>query len=243
MIIFFVPHSDFLSHLLAKGFFIAILVHGGAVLYERSLDEWRISIHAPRVGSDEACAYGYHINGISIHAPRVGSDAGGRGGHLMDIEFQSTLPVWGATGVFCFPAGSERISIHAPRVGSDPSTAGRPSSDYYFNPRSPCGERQWVVCGWLVRCINFNPRSPCGERPRKLEDTRKRANISIHAPRVGSDKVSVKPNKRGPRFQSTLPVWGATCLCIHTAASSKISIHAPRVGSDFLALAPPCRPW
>ena len=37
MIIFFVPHSDFLSHLLAKSFSIAVLVHGGAVLYRISV--------------------------------------------------------------------------------------------------------------------------------------------------------------------------------------------------------------
>ena len=35
--------------------------------------------------------------------------------------------------------------------------------------------------------VNFNPRSPCGERPRDLEEC--------------SDSV---------KFQSTLPVWGAT---------------------------------
>ena len=33
-------------------------------------------------------------------------------------------------------------------------------------------------------------------------------------------------------FQSTLPVWGATCDGFEAASDFKISIHAPRVGSD-----------
>ena len=57
--------------------------------------------------------------GISIHAPRVGSDLVNRFGFPIDLLFQSTLPVWGAT----LPVSPVRslcmISIHAPRVGSD----------------------------------------------------------------------------------------------------------------------------
>ena len=56
---------------------------------------------------------------ISIHAPRVGCDGSGSGGSADAQEFQSTHPVWGATGG---GAGGElllAISIHAPRVGCD----------------------------------------------------------------------------------------------------------------------------
>ena len=35
------------------------------------------------------------------------------------LEFQSTLPVWGATDKLNSPDEVARISIHAPRVGSD----------------------------------------------------------------------------------------------------------------------------
>ena len=38
------------------------------------LEKGYISIHAPRVGSDEALHLGGVVRGISIHAPRVGSD-------------------------------------------------------------------------------------------------------------------------------------------------------------------------
>ena len=56
-----------------------------------------------------------------------------------------------------------------------------------FNPRSPCGERQDWCCYVAAPTRNFNPRSPCGERQAKTR--RKRFS---------------------KKFQSTLPVWGAT---------------------------------
>ena len=57
----------------------------------------KISIHAPRVGSDECCFECFDCVCISIHAPRVGSD----------VSKSSA------------PPNVSRISIHAPRVGSD----------------------------------------------------------------------------------------------------------------------------
>ena len=82
------------------------------------------------------------------------------------VEFQSTLPVWGATSVHTAVYDSLRN----------------------FNPRSPCGERQAVYRERKIILKNFNPRSPCGERHQKYI-----------------------LNKSSNTFQSTLPVWGATC--------------------------------
>ena len=56
-----------------------------------------ISIHAPRVGSDEVNARPGCLAIISIHAPRVGSDGVDTANAVAVVEFQSTLPVWGAT--------------------------------------------------------------------------------------------------------------------------------------------------
>ena len=123
----------------------------------------------------------------------------------------------------------------------------------YFNPRSPCGER-------LLSDIRrfgptyFNPRSPCGERLCDGFEAASDFAISIHAPRVGSDRVmggfvddKIDFNPRSPCgerlspcincakvivFQSTLPVWGATAFDHSRFAATAISIHAPRVGSD-----------
>ena len=126
------------------------------------------------------------------------------------------------------------ISIHAPRVGSD--RAGRQIDPVliHFNPRSPCGERLFRSKSAHF-LHDFNPRSPCGERlaampappptreisihaPRVGSDDRRadqghcRPGISIHAPRVGSDGLGGKYILFHFLFQSTLPVWGATCL-------------------------------
>ena len=80
-----------------------------------------------------------------------------------------------------------------------------------FNPRSPCGERQLPA---LQRGTDghFNPRSPCGERHFNDVYSVLLDDISIHAPRVGSDF-----NTRAEDGNLYI-----------------ISIHAPRVGSDRL---------
>jgi len=57
--------------------------------------------------------------------------------------------------------------------------------------------------------------------------------ISIHAPREGSDRCYFNPLKSRKGFQSTLPVRGATGGAnSFLLAPRDISIHAPREGSD-----------
>ncbi len=80
---------------------------------------------------------------------------------------------------------------------------------WYFNPRSPCGERRDTRSD-LPYVSNFNPRSPCGERQLIRFLVEKLVLISIHAPRVGSDSLHN----------------------VVTLIDIEISIHAPRVGSD-----------
>ena len=128
----------------------------------------RISIHAPRVGSDIIHDYAVHNRTrISIHAPRVGSDYAFQLRGFSYPSFQSTLPGWGATYSLRNASGSVVISIHAPRVGSDDRTAVEPPETYYFNPRSPGGERHHGSFN-VVHVSNFNPRSPGGERLREF---------------------------------------------------------------------------
>ena len=79
----------------------------------------------------------------------------------------------------------------------------------YFNPRAPCGARlRHMLREKAPR--NFNPRAPCGARPPRGATSRRLADISIHAPRVGRDNGRLNPSKGMKRFQSTRPVWGAT---------------------------------
>ena len=151
--------------------------------------------------------------------------------HSLQNRFQSTLPVGGATdrnlrlfivtgiSIHAPRGGSDKhnairlhfllISIHAPRGGSDCFNFQKRSRLCYFNPRSPWGERLGVMCGILLTAY-FNPRSPWGERPARRHHGRKSEYISIHAPRGGSDEKLWTVCASLLRFQSTLPVGGAT---------------------------------
>ena len=169
---------------------------------------------------------------VSIHAPRVGSDNGNLPSFRFLMRFQSTLPVWGAT-----PHIRHRRSRRS------------------FNPRSPCGERRASPNSTISQILGFNPRSPCGERLSKLRKMFGSRDVSIHAPRVGSDvkhttsfEVQYGFNPRspcgerhpggvnsntGPGVSIHAPRVGSDCFlsCI-VEVIHKVSIHAPRVGSD-----------
>ena len=159
-----------------------------------------ISIHTPRVGSDAPAEFAegqyFHFN---PHSP-CGERRACRICRGAVFPFQSTLLVWGATGNLLIRARCRMISIHTPRVGSDTSTTYTARMKRYFNPHSPCGERLVV-----------DNASFCGGK------------ISIHTPRVGSDQRIPQSYVLEPcKFQSTLPVWGATrhgaggaILCIY----------------------------
>ena len=82
----------------------------------------RISIHAPRTGSDMDYVEYLTAKAISIHAPRTGSDAAGHQDEEHQGRFQSTLPARGATVRQHSRRMLPNISIHAPRTGSDQRT-------------------------------------------------------------------------------------------------------------------------
>ena len=74
------------------------------------------------------------------HSP-CGERPTGWGAYRIRHEFQSTLPLRGATVQLLVEAIAVRISIHTPLAGSDAAnTSGKPAS-FNFNPHSPCGER------------------------------------------------------------------------------------------------------
>ena len=152
------------------------------------------------------------------------------------IIFQSTLPAWGATVGAGAGAGA----------GAD------------FNPRSPRGERlplplvrfyrdifQSTLPAWgatrvegarTPSTVNFNPRSPRGERHRGWEDCTLQPEISIHAPRVGSDFLTRMQQTQQQIFQSTLPAWGATeAIGISTYAEEIFQSTLPAWGATMYA--------
>ena len=148
-----------------------------------------ISIHAPRRGSDlRRYEREKSTSHISIHAPRRGSDG--------DIT-RKYIPTY-------------NISIHAPRRGSDQMSLIIKSSIENFNPRSPQGERRYIVFKGGDDNVHFNPRSPQGERRRP------------HASSVPHRDF----NPRSPQGERHY-VFG------RSKHAYLISIHAPRRGSDI----------
>ena len=171
--------------------------------------QFGISIHAPRTGSDP-CRGGYRqLRRISIHAPRTGSDAETQNVIFTCCVFQSTLPARGAT------LDTKQLLT----LGQFQSTLPARGATTNKSPMPPT-------------CAHFNPRSPHGERPAEAEKKDQKNLISIHAPRTGSDSLSTSGTRatrnfnprsphgeRQPRvgshfmiwiFQSTLPARGAT---------------------------------
>ena len=123
-------------------------------------------------------------------------------------QFQSTLPVGGATVPKLDTPFKTAISIHAPRGGSDRSSTPRYRCSV-ISIHAPRGGSDNRSGADQDAALHFNPRSPWGERP-----------------------PFVKWWGRPESFQSTLPVGGATPPAAHQPGRQEISIHAPRGGSD-----------
>ena len=152
---------------------------------------------------------------------------------ILDYEFQSTLPVRGATADSVKNGIDRMISIHAPRAGSDAiwlnhdikldifqstlpvrgATAARGLHTHTAKIFQSTLPVRGATCPSLRkqrRQPNFNPRSPCGERHDHPDEIVEISRISIHAPRAGSDLIAAVPTLAAVAFQSTLPVRGAT---------------------------------
>ena len=169
----------------------------------------------PVGGSDSRAISGETEARISIHAPRGGSDAFVLPMPGCSVLFQSTLPVGGATCPmgFCLwyvpyfnprsPWG-ERLSVFVrlswhrafqstlPVGGSDSTLRFKIYTSKNFNPRSPWGERPLSAMPTFASA-NFNPHSPWGERLAKSFSNAFTSMISIHTPRGGSDVRPICP--------------------------------------------------
>ena len=102
---------------------------------------------------------------ISIHAPRVGSDDRRALDVAIEQDFYPRSPRGERHPEALQNGGATKISIHAPRVGSDAILIAVLTAQIHFYPRSPRGERLVTVILNLIIPANFYPRSPRGERP------------------------------------------------------------------------------
>ena len=101
-------------------------------------------------------------------------------------EFQSTLPARGATAALSAVFSGVSISIHAPRTGSDPQIAAKFHRKLYFNPRSPHGERPSRRTSTRKQFL-FQSTLPARGATKEATAVYINEEISIHAPRTGSD--------------------------------------------------------
>ena len=102
----------------------------------------------------------------------------------------------------------------------------------------------WGATRFRPRCPvlarDFNPRSPDGERPESFDERVVFADISIHAPRMGSDAFRSGATSTAARFQSTLPGWGATPPTRAPSSPYNFNPRSPdgeRQGGEFLGYA------
>ena len=104
------------------------------------------------------------------------------------LLFQSTLPGWGATVVLVAFGLDGDISIHAPRMGSDYGTRYNTAYSLLFQSTLP----GWGATGRILGhgfSVGFQSTLPgwgaTGVLHRPIAG---RTSISIHAPRMGSDR-------------------------------------------------------
>ena len=109
-----------------------------------------VSIHAPRVGSDQST-----INALTGQVEFLSTlpvwGATARKGNFADsFKFLSTLPVWGATVRWRVDGPAGRVSIHAPRVGSDCRPALAASAVEEVSIHAPRVGSDVQVCGCQI---------------------------------------------------------------------------------------------
>ena len=97
---------------------------------------------------------------ISIHAPREGSDSSFLSDALSGKIFQSTLPVRGATLRTSFAPKAKTISIHAPREGSDGLLKLLCLFLMAFQSTLPVRGATPNIIRLTLNRKHFNPRSP-----------------------------------------------------------------------------------
>ncbi len=193
------------------------------------------------------------MSNISIHAPRVGRDRKSPEAHGRPRKFQSTRPVWGATqSSMPIRALLSNFNPRAP-CGARLQAWTTFYRCWNFNPRAPCGARQQrarhskkpdgfqstrPVWGATIRAlaastlVTFQSTRPVwgatiGHRHSARADC-----ISIHAPRVGRDRLITLLQTTARNFNPRAPCGARLLFVVTIKRDNRISIHAPRVGRD-----------
>ena len=129
---------------------------------------------------------------------------------LAHCKFQSTLPLRGATDAEEEPPDADEISIHTPLAGSDALARFRfplmPGISIH-TPLAGSDRRRPRAC---VRGHDFNPHSPCGERRDHIVNGLRITKFQSTLPLRGATTACRTSARSRIQFQSTLPLQGAT---------------------------------
>ena len=126
-------------------------------------------------------------------------------------RFQSTLPMRGATTIiFTLLTSITIFQSTLPMRGATVKRVNVFVFHFVFQSTLPMRGATWS--GYFPGCVfaHFNPHSPCGERLLEANPVSKTFLISIHTPHAGSDNIWINVDSLKKRFQSTLPMRGAT---------------------------------
>ena len=146
-------------------------------------------------------------------------------------EFQSTLPLRGATCGTGQPQSYRRISIHAPLTGSDLYKLSLFRGLQHFNPRSPYGERPLRIYSRGGTRIFQSTLPLRGATSMSISESTVN-DISIHAPLTGSDDTVLIMLYSGWNFNPRSPYGERRGKHMKIISPYHISIHAPLTGSD-----------
>ena len=147
---------------------------------------------------------------ISIHTPHAGSDNFFLPFGVLVFEFQSTLPMRGATITW----------------------TGWLRTVKNFNPHSPCGER--LGKSFLDEAeYLFQSTLPMRGATAYQSHKKQPGHISIHTPHAGSDTGPLCGCPLVSEFQSTLPMRGATALLISRSSATTFQSTLPMRGATI----------
>ena len=124
------------------------------------------------------------------------------------------------------------ISIHAPREGSDKRRLKQQRMVAEFLSTLPARGATAAFPASMAMWTYFYPRSPRGERHYMSRCDREFFEISIHAPREGSDGAAFF-GRSANRISIHAPREGSDGAAFFGRSANRISIHAPREGSDM----------
>ena len=147
------------------------------------------------------------------------------------MQFQLTLPEWGATCFIVRHSLIYSVSTHAPRVGSDDASFTSERIITLFQLTLP----EWGATssdGAVGVSTMVSTHAPRVGSDLRISSTKPRDKFQLTLPEWGATR-RYRRRARHTRFQLTLPEWGATTDGNARKTIYEVSTHAPRVGSDY----------